>query len=160
METTKKKFRIAKKGYDCFEVDQELLKYEQQLQDINEKLQAYQRQMEQTHEALAQSQQQYQELQSQLAVKEKAADQMSRIALMEANRVVETAHENADIIVREALSTARLVLAELSKVNQETTQLKTEASEKITTILQLIKTLELPQTPVLEWFEATKETQE
>ncbi|MEG1066272.1 MAG: hypothetical protein RSD85_01845, partial [Erysipelotrichaceae bacterium] len=61
----------------------------------------------------------YKEIQNDLSIKENAAEGMSRMALREANLVIDTANSNADLIVKEALVNAKTILNDLLNVIEE-----------------------------------------
>ena len=98
----------------------------------------------------------YQSLVTELAVKEKAADDISRMALKEANSIIDTAQNNADSIVREALSTARLILVDVSRLTSEISGMKAEVKSQLTTLQKSLDEFTIPPLPALEWLESQK----
>lgn len=106
MEAKKPKFRIMKQGYDRFAVDDALERLQFELDAKEKQLQSYTKQIEFANEQLNLIKERYQSLVSELNVREKAADDIARLALREANTVISSAQNNADSIVKEALSTA------------------------------------------------------
>lgn len=84
---------------------------------------------------------------SETGVREKAAEEMSRLALREANSIIDTAYTNADMIVREAMSTSRQVLVEIARISNESNELRDELKEKIMELEHAIDGLTLPDAP-------------
>ncbi len=145
------RFRIMKKGYDRFAVDQTIEQLEDQLQQISTKLEVYQKQAEQSKEDMAEMKHRYTNLVNELIAKEHAADDIARLALREANVMIERAGDHADLILREALSTAKSLLSELVRIASEAKENKTELKAKLNEISQLIDGLEFPQVKSFEW---------
>lgn len=106
MEPGTPKFRVMKNGYDRFAVDDAVDRYVREIDSLKKQLDLTSRQIQSANEQLAVIRQRYQTLVSELTVKEKAADDIARLALKEANTIIETAQNNADAIVSEALTTA------------------------------------------------------
>lgn len=154
------RFRIAKKGYDRFEVDSVLSQNELELSELKTKLQVYKSQVEVAQQQLESVKERYDDLVSKLSVREKAADEISRIALKEANTVIDTANQNADTIVMEALTTAKILLSELAKVTQETNSAKGEMKEKIDLLQKTLDELKLPEIPSIQWLDKEKESED
>lgn len=157
MTKTSPRFRISKKGYDRFEVDRVLSDYESQISDITKKLETYESQVKLAHEQLETLKTRYDDLVSKLSIREKAADEIARLALVEANSVIETANSNADLIVKEALSTAKILLTELSKMSLETNHAKEDIYSRINKLQTTLDNIELPKIPTLEWLNANNQ---
>ena len=146
-------FKISRKGYDTYEVDAFIDQMENSLSITNQKLDAYQKQIEHSTHQMMLFKEKYEQLQSQLAIKERAADEISRLALVEANQVIETANTNADIIVNQALTTAKLMLLELNKISEDTKVAKSDLEGRIQQLSKLIDQLELPILPEVNWLQ-------
>ena len=156
MAATKPQFRIMKNGYDRFAVDDAIERYQSEIEALEKKLDLYSRQVETATEQLNMIKSRYQSLVSELAVKEKAADDISRMALKEANSIIDTAQNNADSIVREALSTARLILVDVSRLTSEISGMKSEVRNQLTTLQKSLDEFTIPALPALEWLESQK----
>ena len=154
MKTKESRFRILKHGYDRFEVDRSMDDLETKIEMLETKLSTYQKQVDLTNKQLEATNQKYQTLVQQLSIKEKAADEISRLALQEANAIIDTANLNADIIVREALSTARLLLVELARISNQTASVKTDLKDRIIELSKLIEDFQLPDIPTMDWLQS------
>ncbi len=150
MEEKNAKFRIMKKGYDRFAVDDAFERLEFELSSKDQQLQSYIRQLEHTSEQLTLMKERYQSLVSELNVREKAADDIARLALREANNVIHSAQNNADAILQEALSTARMVLMEISRIAQEAHGLKKDMQDQLKTLSKTLDNFEIPRFPTID----------
>lgn len=153
MTTGKPKFRIMKNGYDRFAVDDTIERYQSDLDDLERKLAIYSKQMESATEQLNMIKSRYQMLVNELAAKEKASEDISRIALKEANTIIDTAQNNADSIIREALATARLILVDVSRLSNEVKGMKTDVHDQLVSLLKSLDEFKLPTLPAFEWLE-------
>lgn len=154
MTQKQKRFRILKQGYDRFEVDRVLYELEQSLHFSQEKLGVYQNQIQQTQQQLKQQQEKYAQLSQAIKIREKAADEINRLALKEANRVIETATSNADGIIQEALLQAKTILLEVSQLALKTQVAKQDMITKVAEITRLIDEFKLPEVPNPDWLMA------
>ena len=150
------RFRILKQGYDRFEVDRILDQYESQLKHQEEKLSSYQNQLKYSEKQIELVKERYEKLQEQILVKEKAAQQVHTMALKESNTIIETANKNADLIVSEALSTARMMLMEVAKISEQTNQVKMHLKKQLSDLSLLLDDIELPDIPDLQWLQQNK----
>ena len=150
MEQKKPQFRMMKNGYDRFAVDNAVERYVQEIEALKKQQDLTRRQIQSANEQLAVIRQRYQTLVSELTVKEKAADDIARLALKEANT---TAQNNADAIVREALVTARSILADLTRITSEAAQAKSGMKEQLTSLMESLDHFEIPPVPKSEWIE-------
>lgn len=161
MSSKEPRFRLLRNGYDRFEVDRVLDEYELKLKENQERLVAYQNQLNQSQSQLENLKEKYQQLQSQISVKERAASQVHQLALKESNTIIDTATKNADLIVSEALGTARIILMELAKMSDQTKQAKEDLKNYVNGLSQMIDDVDLPEIPNLDWLmENKKETSE
>lgn len=154
MASTKPQFRIMKNGYDRFAVDDAIDRYQNEIEALEKKLDLYSRQVETATEQLNMIKTRYQSLVTELSVKEKAAEDISRMALKEANSIIDTAQNNADSIVREALSTARLILVDVSRVTTEISEVKSDVHNQLSSLMKSLDDFKLPTLPALEWLES------
>ncbi|WP_232505390.1 DivIVA domain-containing protein [Erysipelothrix larvae] len=148
----KDRFRIMRSGYDRFEVDQYLSSLEGQLEELKLRSEAYLSQSHATQKQLELQKVRYQQLVKEIAARERALDQLSRDALKEANKIVGTANQNADLIVREALSAARQILVEISRISSESHLLREELGVKLKKLETVVEGLELPEAPNVKLF--------
>ena len=150
MEAKKPRFRIMKKGYDRFAVDDALERLTFDLESKESQLQSYNKQTEYAQEQVDQIKERYHSLLSELSVREKAADDIARLALKEANTVIQSAQKNADSIVQEALSTARMILIEIARISREAQGVKAEMLDKIQRLSESIEAFEVPRIPAVK----------
>lgn len=151
MEANKPKFRIMKKGYDRFAVDDAIDKLQFELDSKDKQLQSYIKQTEFASEQLNQIKERYQSLVSELNVREKAADDIARLALKEANTVISSAQNNADSILKEALSTAKLVLIEIARISKDAQGVRADMLDKVHQLTESIEAFKVPQIPVVSY---------
>ena len=156
MEPGTPKFRLMKNGYDRFAVDNAVDRYVQEIDSLKKQLDLTSRQIQSANEQLAVIRQRYQTLVSELTVKEKAADDIARLALKEANTIIETAQNNADAIVSEALTTARIILNDLSRIASEATEMKGDMQEQLSALMGMLDQFEIPPVPKSEWLNHEK----
>ena len=147
------RFRILKKGYDRFAVDEKMDALESELEQVKKKLEVYQNQANQSHEDMLLMKRRYTNLVNELITKENAADDIARLALREANVMIEKAGDHADLILKEALSTAKSLLSELVRIAGEATNNKNELKGKLAEISDLINGLEFPQVEAFKWIQ-------
>lgn len=150
-EASTNRFRVLKQGYDRFEVDRTIEQMTLELDDLKSRLDVYMKQSESSSQQLNLIKQRYQTLIGELNIREKAADEIARLALKEANRIIDTAQNNADSIVREALSTARIILVEIARISQDANEVKSELKEKLDALSRSIEDLEIPVVPKMEF---------
>lgn len=141
------RFDVVRNGYDTFQVDSEINRLTSQINSLNEKILVYQRQIEVVSNQFNQIRQRYQQIASELAMKEKAADDVTRLALREANSVIETAQNNADDIINEAIINAKAMLKEVEQYKDETLEIKRDLKLKLEEYLQVLEKYELPDAP-------------
>ena len=136
-----------RQGYDRFEVDKSIndLMYTQK--SLEDQLVLYQQQIEALVAQRDSLDHRHSHLLSDIKVREKAAEEMARLSLREANTIIETAYRNADLIVREAMSTARQLLVEVSRISSESHDLRDELTQKIYKLQNTLRGLEFPEMP-------------
>ncbi len=149
--TNKPNFRIMKNGYDRFAVDAEVERLTLELETTKQRIESYAKQVNVANDQLGLIKQRYKKLVDELSIKEKAADDISRLALKEANRVIDTAYHNADSIVEEALATAKMILLEVAKLSKEASITKKDMQLQLETLQEVLNDLVIPKGPRLDW---------
>ncbi len=146
-------FRVMKNGYDRFAVDDAVEKYASQVSQLEQKIGLYQQQLIETTRQLDEMKEKYQELVRSDESRREAADQIARLSLREANEIISTAQKNADMIISEALASARGILEDLSRLYEQAGSVKTEASEQLEKLLHDLDEFKLPEMPDLRWLQ-------
>ncbi|NTW95155.1 MAG: cell division protein DivIVA [Erysipelotrichaceae bacterium] len=149
MAEPKPRFRISKRGYDRFAVDDTLDRLTFERETLKNQLETYNKQMAEANEQLISIKTRYQSLLSELSVREKAADDIARLALKEANSVIASAQNNADSIVREALSTAKIVLVEIARISKEAKGIKKEMHDQLEALTKALDNFVIPVIPAI-----------
>ena len=157
MTNSRPTFRITKNGYDRFAVDDAIERYAAEVSQLERKLQLYQDQLVETTRNLEDLRARYRELQKTDAARKEAADNIARLALREANEIINTAQKNADVIIKEALASARGILEDLSVLYQEAGSVKSEASQKLENLLKDLDDFTLPEMPDLMWLKEAQD---
>ncbi len=157
MTNSRPTFRITKNGYDRFAVDDAIERYAAEVSQLERKLQLYQDQLVETTRNLEDLRQRYREMQKTDAARKEAADNIARLSLREANEIINTAQKNADVIIREALASARGILEDLSVLYQEAGSVKSEASQKLENLLKDLDDFQLPEMPDLMWLKEAQD---
>ena len=153
MAEPKPRFRISKRGYDRFSVDDTLDRLTFERETLKQQLETYNKQMAEATAQLESIKGRYQNLVSELSVREKAADDIARLALKEANSVIASAQNNADSIVREALSTARIVLVEIARISKEAKGIKKEMQDQLEALTTALDDFVIPVIPAISLVE-------
>ena len=141
------RFRKAKNGYDRFAVDEKLEEMEASLSVLTRKLELYQNSMV---ELQMENDQLHQEL-TFLQEAEIQANQIKSLALNEATKIINTAHENADMMIQETLANAHSVLRQLTALYEEAGVVKKEMKEQLMRINQELDAFKLPDLPDRGW---------
>lgn len=128
------------------DIRQEFEKERAQLVNQNEVLK---RQLESVISELEHTKRKYEQVVDEMSIRERVSEEVSRLAMKDANDIINTAYSNADIIVREALSSARQVLTEIARISNESRDLKSDLDEKLKAMEDVLKGLELPEAPNL-----------
>lgn len=160
MDEKQAKFRILKKGYDRFAVDDAVDRLTFDLQHKDQLLQGYMKEAHIAQEQLILIKERYHSLISELNVREKAADDIARLALREANAVIESAQNNADTILNEALSTAKMVLVEIARISKEAKGVKVDMQEKLEVLTQSLEAFKIPSVPALKMMDEFRDKQD
>lgn len=153
MSMQKPTFRVMKNGYDRFAVDDAIDQYAQQIEQLQKKLSLYQQQLVETTRTLEDMKQRYQQILTTEQSRQEAADNIARLSLREANEIISTAQKNADEIIREAISTARLILIDLTKLYSQATDVKGDMKKQLEQLLQQLDDFRIPQMPDMRWLE-------
>ncbi len=143
-------FDTMKNGYNRYQVDDYIQTQKMQMESLQKKLDKANREYKELKESYDLLQTRYHDVSENLEVKEKAADEMTRMAMKEANMIVDTAHQNADAIVKESLMMAREVLLEISRLGDEANDLKGSMRKELQKISQVLDDFETPQIPDLD----------
>ncbi len=138
------KFDIVRSGYDVSQVNIELERQENEIKLLNEQIKKYQNQLEVLSNQFEVLKNRYQTLVSELEMRERAADNMSRLALQEANSVIENAQNNADDILNEAIFMAQSILTEVNQYNAESLKLKNQLKSQLEQYLTVLEKYDLP----------------
>ena len=104
-------------------------------------------------EKLEDLQTRYNEIERAVDVRKDAADSITRLSLQEANDVMARAQDNADEIVKEALSVARSILLDLSQLYTEAGEVKSDLSQQLTDLQKSLDNFRLPKLPDMDWLE-------
>lgn len=142
-----------KNGYDRFAVDDAIDQYALQVEQLQKKLELYQKQLVETTRALDDMKQRYQQILTTEQSRKEAAENIARLSLREANEIISTAQKNADEIVKEAISTARLILVDLSKLYSQAGDVKSDMRKQLEDMLTQLDDFRIPQMPDMRWLE-------
>ncbi len=153
MSTPRPTFRVMKNGYDRFAVDDAVERYVAQIEQLQNRISLYQQQLVETTKQLDELRLQYNHLLEMEDARKEAAENIARLSLREANEIIDTAQKNADLIVQEALRTARLILMDLTKLYNSAGDLKVDMSAKLKDLLKQIDAFRLPEMPDMRWLE-------
>lgn len=146
-----------KNGYDRFAVDDAIDQYALQVEQLQKKIELYQQQLVETTRALDDLKQRYQQILATDASRKEQADNIARLSLREANEIISTAQNNADEIVKEAVSTARLILVDLSKLYSQAGDVKSDMRKQLETMLSSLDDFRIPKMPDMRWLEDAEE---
>ena len=149
----KYEFQSMLKGYNRYQVDDYLDRLNEELDSYKQKLSLYEQRCEQLEEINKDVKEKYQLLLNEVRVREKAAEDIGRLALKEANIIVSTAQSNADVIIHEALASARQILLEVSKLGEETGEIKTRMMNQLNDLTRVLEGFEVPELPAMDLLE-------
>lgn len=150
-------FKVMRNGYDRFAVDDAIDEYASQVEQLQKKLDLYQEQLVETTKMLEDMKLKYQQILNTEQSRKEAADNIARLSLREANEIISTAQKNADEIVKEAISTARLILVDLSKLYNQAGDVKTEVRGQLEDLLEQLDEFRIPQMPDMRWLEEAED---
>ncbi|MBQ1445914.1 MAG: DivIVA domain-containing protein, partial [Solobacterium sp.] len=157
MSSPRPTFRVLKNGYDRFAVDDAIEKYAAEVEDLQNKLKVYEEQIARMSEQMNALQTQYQNMANSLDAEKAAAENIARLSLREANEIIGTAQKNADLIVRQALITAREILSELSRLYTDANIIRESTRAKLEGLIKELDEFRLPKMPEMEWLKKAEE---
>lgn len=143
-------FDTMKNGYNRYQVEDYIQTQKLQMESLQKKLEKANLLKEELTREYQELETRYQDVSENLEVKEKAADEMTRMAMKEANMIVDTAHRNADAIVKESLMMARGILMEVARLGDEANDLKGSMRKELQKITQALDDFETPEIPDLD----------
>lgn len=147
------KFDRMKNGYHRYQVDDYIEKQQKELDWLKKESQFYQNELLQLKASYDKLSDEYTNLNNDLNMRESAANELTRIAMKEANRIVETAQQNADQIVLEAFAQARGILLEITRLANQTQDLKKGMKEELMRLEYALDDLESPKIPSVSYLE-------
>ena len=156
MAKNRPSFRVMRNGYDRFAVDSAIDNYTSQIEELEKEIATYKNNIEDLNHKLINMKDRYNSIMSGIMARERAADDISRIALKEANQIIDAAKKNADFIIMESLNKSKVVLADLVKISNETGTLKQEMRDQLNKIYHDLDELKAPNLPDLDWLEQAK----
>ena len=156
MAKNRPSFRVMRNGYDRFAVDSAIDNYTSQIEELEKEIATYKNNIEDLNHQLINMKDRYNSIMSGILARERAADDISRIALKEANQIIDAAKKNADFIIMESLNKSKVVLADLVKISNETGTLKQEMRDQLNKIYHDLDELKAPNLPDLDWLEQAK----
>lgn len=143
-------FDTMKNGYNRYQVEDYIQTQKLQMESLQKKLEKANLLKEELTREYQELETCYRDVSENLEVKEKAADEMTRMAMKEANMIVDTAHRNADAIVKESLMMARGILMEVARLGDEANDLKGSMRKELQKITQALDDFEAPEIPDLD----------
>ena len=143
-------FDTMKNGYNRYQVEDYIQTQKLQMESLQKKLEKANILKEELTREYQELETRYRDVSENLEVKEKAADEMTRMAMKEANMIVDTAHRNADAIVKESLMMARGILMEVARLGDEANDLKGSMRKELQKITQALDDFETPEIPDLD----------
>ena len=143
-------FDTMKNGYNRYQVEDYIQTQKLQMESLQKKLEKANLLKEELTREYQELETRYRDVSENLEVKEKAADEMTRMAMKEANMIVDTAHRNADAIVKESLMMARGILMEVARLGDEANDLKGSMRKELLKITQALDDFEAPEIPDLD----------
>ena len=143
-------FDTMKNGYNRYQVEDYIQTQKLQMESLQKKLEKANLLKEELTREYQELETRYRDVSENLEFKEKAADEMTRMAMQEANMIVDTAHRNADAIVKESLMMARGILMEVARLGDEANDLKGSMRKELQKITQALDDFEAPEIPDLD----------
>lgn len=143
-------FDTMKNGYNRYQVEDYIQTQKLQMESLQKKLEKANLLKEELTREYQELETRYRDVSENLEVKEKAADEMTRMAMKEANMIVDTAHRNADAILKESLMMARGILMEVARLGDEANDLKGSMRKELQKITQALDDFETPEIPDLD----------
>lgn len=150
-------FKFVKKGYDPRLVDNEIANLKNEIAYLNRKVSMYTEKLKDTMFLIDEMKERSIKLETRLENQHLMSEELSRVALQEANRIIKSAYESADMIVRESLQMARLLLSDIAKLAGNTDLLKKDMKKQLEVIATSIDNLKMPTLPDLRWLQEAEE---
>ncbi len=142
-----RRFNLVANGYDCYQVNSEIDRLEYQIHELNERILIYQNQIETVNNQFAMIKKRYQLLVSELSMREKQADDVARLALKEANSMIDEARYNADSIIEEAVLEVQQYVDTVKEYNQASSQAKKQLTDAVAQLMEKLKLYDEIQLP-------------
>lgn len=141
------RFESMKNGYNRYQVDDKIDQLSTEIETLQKKLELYTARLDEVERIGKEYKEKYQNLAAEIRIKEKAAEDIARISLKEANVIVATAQKNADTIIQEALTSAKMILIEVSKLGEETGEIKGRMMNQLENLDRVLRNFEIPPMP-------------
>lgn len=145
----KRVFDTMKNGYNRYQVDDYIHSLAEEIESLRKKLECNNVMMERLSKEKDDLEKKYKEVSDNLYIKEQAAGKMARMAMKEANMIVDTANQNAETIIKEALMMARGILLDISRLGNEARDMKGNMQEELERIREALENFETPAIPDL-----------
>ena len=145
----KRVFDTMKNGYNRYQVDDYIHSLAEEIESLRKKLECNNVMMERLSKEKDDLEKKYKEVSDNLYIKEQAAGEMARMAMTEANMIVDTANQNAETIIKEALMMARGILLDISRLGNEARDMKGNMQEELERIREALENFETPAIPDL-----------
>ena len=145
----KRVFDTMKNGYNRYQVDDYIHSLAEEIESLRKKLECNNVMMERLSKEKDDLEKKYKEVSDNLYIKEQAAGEMERMAMKEANMIVDTANQNAETIIKEALMMARGILLDISRLGNEARDMKGNMQEELERIREALENFETPAIPDL-----------
>lgn len=145
----KRVFYTMKNGYNRYQVDDYIHSLAEEIESLRKKLECNNVMMERLSKEKDDLEKKYKEVSDNLYIKEQAAGEMARMAMKEANMIVDTANQNAETIIKEALMMARGILLDISRLGNEARDMKGNMQEELERIREALENFETPAIPDL-----------
>ena len=142
----KRVFDTMKNGYNRYQVDDYIHSLAEEIESLRKKLECNNVMMERLSKEKDDLEKKYKEVSDNLYIKEQAAGEM---AMKEANMIVDTANQNAETIIKEALMMARGILLDISRLGNEARDMKGNMQEELERIREALENFETPAIPDL-----------
>lgn len=149
----KRIFDTMKNGYHRYQVEDYIESMELRITSLSKRLDLANLQNDKLQEELTEIKQSYDEISENLQIKEKAANDMARMTMREANRIIDTANNNADVIIQSALTMARGILLDIARIGNDANELKGSMKEELARITQALDDFETPAIPNVDLLE-------
>lgn len=140
-----------KNGYDRFAVDDAIDEYALQIDQLQKQISLYQQQLVEVTNSLDDMKQRYQNLLTTDQARKEAAENIARLSLREANDIIATAQNNADVIIKEAIASARLILLDLTKLYGQADDVKSDMHKQLEDMLKQLDDFRIPEMPDMRW---------